>query len=159
MYLQSQHKGGRGRKISKFKASLAYRVSSRTAKTAQRNSVSKKQTNNKNKKAKKNREMNRILWLFTYSFWSSSIIMLCVKWLANHSILNVEFWSRESAAQVCWKVPWFFFSKTLFPKIHWDATHGRVASKMTRQRAIWGNWGSSFRMSKQRWHMASPNKR
>jgi hypothetical protein len=36
MYLQSQHKGGRGRKISKFKASLAYRVSSRTAKTTQR---------------------------------------------------------------------------------------------------------------------------
>jgi hypothetical protein len=48
-------------RIYEFKASLVYRVSSRTAKTAQRNSVSKKQTNNKNKKAKKNREMNRIL--------------------------------------------------------------------------------------------------
>jgi hypothetical protein len=33
--------GGRGRWISEFKASLVYRVSSRTAKTTQRNPVSK----------------------------------------------------------------------------------------------------------------------
>jgi hypothetical protein len=39
--------GGRGRWISEFKASLVYRVSSRTARTAQRNSVSK--TKNKTK--------------------------------------------------------------------------------------------------------------
>jgi hypothetical protein len=37
--------GGRGRWISEFEASLVYRVSSRTARTAQRNPVSK----NKNK--------------------------------------------------------------------------------------------------------------
>jgi hypothetical protein len=37
---------GRGRWISEFKASLVYRVSSRTARAAQRNPVSK----NKNKK-------------------------------------------------------------------------------------------------------------
>jgi hypothetical protein len=36
--------GGRGRQISEFKASLVYRVSSRTAKAIQRNPVSKKQT-------------------------------------------------------------------------------------------------------------------
>jgi hypothetical protein len=45
--------GGRGRWFSEFKASLAYRVSSRTARAIQRNPVSKnKQTNkqtNKNK--------------------------------------------------------------------------------------------------------------
>jgi hypothetical protein len=35
--------GGRGRWISEFEASLVYRVSSRTAKTTQRNRVSKKQ--------------------------------------------------------------------------------------------------------------------
>jgi hypothetical protein len=34
---------GRGRRISEFEASLVYRVSSRTARTAQRNPVSKKQ--------------------------------------------------------------------------------------------------------------------
>jgi hypothetical protein len=37
--------GGRGRQISEFKASLVYRVSSRTARAIQRNPVSK----NKNK--------------------------------------------------------------------------------------------------------------
>jgi hypothetical protein len=37
--------GDRGRQISKFKASLVYRVSSRTAKAIQRNPVSNKQTN------------------------------------------------------------------------------------------------------------------
>jgi hypothetical protein len=41
--------GGRGRWISEFEASLVYKVSSRTAKTIQRNPVSKKQ----NKKKKK----------------------------------------------------------------------------------------------------------
>jgi hypothetical protein len=41
--------GGRGRRISEFKASLVYRVSSRTAKAIQRNPVLK----NKNKKERK----------------------------------------------------------------------------------------------------------
>jgi hypothetical protein len=36
--------GGRGRHISEFEASLAYRVSSRTARAIQRNPVLKKQT-------------------------------------------------------------------------------------------------------------------
>jgi hypothetical protein len=35
--------GGRGRRFSEFKASLAYRMSSRTARATQRNPVSKKQ--------------------------------------------------------------------------------------------------------------------
>ena len=38
-----QHSGGRGRWISEFKASLIYRVSSRTARVTQRNHVSKNQ--------------------------------------------------------------------------------------------------------------------
>jgi hypothetical protein len=41
--------GGRGRQISEFKASLVYKVSSRTARAIQRNPVSK----NKNKQTKK----------------------------------------------------------------------------------------------------------
>jgi hypothetical protein len=45
--------GGRGRRISEFKASLVYTVSSRTARSTQRNPVWKKQ--NKNKKAFQNK--------------------------------------------------------------------------------------------------------
>jgi hypothetical protein len=36
------HLGGRGRRISELKASLVYRVSSRTARATQRNPASKK---------------------------------------------------------------------------------------------------------------------
>jgi hypothetical protein len=38
---------GRGRRISEFEASLVYRVSSRTARTTQRNPVSKTTTTTK----------------------------------------------------------------------------------------------------------------
>jgi hypothetical protein len=41
--------GGRGRWISKFEASLVYRVSSRTARAIQRNPVSKNRNKNKKK--------------------------------------------------------------------------------------------------------------
>jgi hypothetical protein len=41
---------GRGRQISEFKASLVYKVSSRTARAKQRNPVSKKQKQKNNKK-------------------------------------------------------------------------------------------------------------
>jgi hypothetical protein len=46
-HLESQHLGGRGRRISEFEASLVYKVSSRTARATPRNPVSKsqKQTN------------------------------------------------------------------------------------------------------------------
>jgi hypothetical protein len=41
--------GGRGRQISEFEASLVYRVSSRSARATQRNSVSKKKNKTKQK--------------------------------------------------------------------------------------------------------------
>jgi hypothetical protein len=47
--------GGRGRQISEFKASLVYRVSSRTARAIQRNPVLK-QTNKQKKKQKKEKK-------------------------------------------------------------------------------------------------------
>jgi hypothetical protein len=47
--------GGRGRRISKFEASLVYKVSSRTARAIQRNPVSKK-------KKKKRKEANTPLF-------------------------------------------------------------------------------------------------
>jgi hypothetical protein len=40
--------GGRGSRISEFEASLVYRVSSRTARAAQRNPASKNQKKKKN---------------------------------------------------------------------------------------------------------------
>jgi hypothetical protein len=45
--------GGRGRQISEFKASLVYKVSSRTARATQRNPVSKNKTNKQKKKKRK----------------------------------------------------------------------------------------------------------
>jgi hypothetical protein len=47
--------GGRGRRISEFKASLVYRVSFRTARVTQRNPVSK----NQKKKKKPNKQTNK----------------------------------------------------------------------------------------------------
>jgi hypothetical protein len=44
--------GGRGRRISEFEASLVYKVSSRTARATQRNTVSKKPKKKKKKKKK-----------------------------------------------------------------------------------------------------------
>jgi hypothetical protein len=59
--------GGRGWRISEFKASLVYRVSSRTARTKQRNPVSKnktkqnktKQNKTKQNKTKQNKRKNK----------------------------------------------------------------------------------------------------
>jgi hypothetical protein len=48
--------GGRGRRISEFKASLVYSLSSRTARATQRNPVSKKQTNKQKPKKKRKKK-------------------------------------------------------------------------------------------------------
>ena len=48
-HLESQHLGGRGRRISEFEASLVYKVSSRIARATQRNPVSKNQKPNQTK--------------------------------------------------------------------------------------------------------------
>jgi hypothetical protein len=45
--------GGRGRQISEFKASLVYKVSSKTARAIQRNPVLKKPKKKKKKEKKK----------------------------------------------------------------------------------------------------------
>jgi hypothetical protein len=51
--------GGRGRRISEFKASLVYRVSSRTARTIQKNPVLKKQNKKEKKKPKTPKKQKR----------------------------------------------------------------------------------------------------
>jgi hypothetical protein len=50
--------GGRGRQISEFKASLVYRVSSRTARATQRNLSQKKNKKQKTKQNKTNKQKN-----------------------------------------------------------------------------------------------------
>jgi hypothetical protein len=50
--------GGRGRRISKFKASLVYKMSSRTARAVQRNPVSNKTKQNKTPKKTKTKTKN-----------------------------------------------------------------------------------------------------
>jgi hypothetical protein len=56
-----QHLGGRGRLISEFKASLVYRVSSRTARAIQRNPVSKNQTKTKQNTPPQKKSMRQII--------------------------------------------------------------------------------------------------
>jgi hypothetical protein len=51
--------GGRGRRISEFKASLVYRVSSRTARVTQRNPASKTKQNKNQNKRERERERER----------------------------------------------------------------------------------------------------
>jgi hypothetical protein len=51
--------GRRYRRISEFKASLFYRVSSRTARATQRNCVSKTKRKEKKRKEKKRKEKKR----------------------------------------------------------------------------------------------------
>jgi hypothetical protein len=66
--------GGRGRQISEFEASLVYRVSSRTARATQRNTVSKEQqqqqqqkkTKNKKQKKQKKKRKNKIKTSYIY---------------------------------------------------------------------------------------------
>jgi hypothetical protein len=53
--------GGRGRRISEFKASLVYKVSSRTARAIQRNPVSNNNNNKKKKKKEKRKTNKKIL--------------------------------------------------------------------------------------------------
>jgi hypothetical protein len=56
--LYSQHLGGRGRRISEFKVSLVYKVSSRSARAIQRNPVSKNQKKKKKKGRKKENSLS-----------------------------------------------------------------------------------------------------
>jgi hypothetical protein len=51
--------GGRGRWIFEFEASLVYKVSSRTARATQRNSVSEKKKKANKKKKKKERKKRK----------------------------------------------------------------------------------------------------
>jgi hypothetical protein len=57
--------GGRGRRISEFKASLVYKVSSRTARATQRNPVAENQEEEKRKWKKKKKELSWSWCLFT----------------------------------------------------------------------------------------------
>jgi hypothetical protein len=55
--------GGRGRWISEFKASLVYKVSSRTARAIQRNPVSKKKKKKRKKEKQQLAGLGSKIWL------------------------------------------------------------------------------------------------
>jgi hypothetical protein len=55
--------GGRGRRISEFKAILVYRVSSRTARTTQRNSFSKERERERDRQTDKpEKNKRKFVW-------------------------------------------------------------------------------------------------
>jgi hypothetical protein len=56
--------------VTEFKASLVYRVSSRTARATQRNPVSKKNNNNNNNKKKR---LKVRIWKMTYKKMESKV--------------------------------------------------------------------------------------
>jgi hypothetical protein len=72
--------GGRGRRrISEFKVSLVYKVSSRTARAAQRNPVSKKtkqNKTNKNPKNQKNKEPTARVGMIQTSCWALEHLLM-----------------------------------------------------------------------------------
>jgi hypothetical protein len=54
--------GGRGRQISQFEVSMVYKVSSRTARTTQRNPISKQNKTNKTKQNKTKQNKTEMVW-------------------------------------------------------------------------------------------------
>jgi uncharacterized membrane protein len=72
--------GGTGRWISEFKASLVYKVSSRTARATQRNPVSKNQK--KRKKEKKEKET-----LYSYLGFILFHLTMCLFLLQHLTVL------------------------------------------------------------------------
>jgi hypothetical protein len=90
--------GGRGRQISEFKASLVYRMSSRTARATQRNPVLKK----KKKKKKEATCLGMLTNAFMYNMkppWVVVVVVTII--LAVVDALETIFhWSGTH--QVCW---------------------------------------------------------
>jgi hypothetical protein len=69
--------GGRGRRISEFEASLVYRVSSRTARTTQKNPVSKNQKKKKKTESQLRGEEHTLLqWTQVSAQYSCQVLSL-----------------------------------------------------------------------------------
>jgi hypothetical protein len=83
----STYSGGRGRWISEFEASLVYKVSSRTARTTQRNPVSK----NKNKNQKTIVAGEMAWWLRASHALSEDPNSVSSLYTVAHSYLHFHF--------------------------------------------------------------------
>jgi hypothetical protein len=68
-----------GRRISEFKASLLYKVSSRTARATQRNPVSKNQKKKKKKKRRRRRRRETLM-LCPTSLLATIFLQCCPEW-------------------------------------------------------------------------------
>jgi uncharacterized protein HemX len=105
--------GGRGRWISKFEASLVYRVSFRTVRATQRNPVLKNKTKNKNKnknkkkKIKQNKRKEKQLEEETTSFQLTVYKSRKARAGAYHRTLEHE-WNQQK--QIPWKNPAYWLA-------------------------------------------------
>jgi hypothetical protein len=95
--------GGRGRWISEFKASLVYKVSSRTSRAIQRNPVSKKKQKQKQKKKKKEKQLRCVSWdqcvpvsQLHYSLWIYRIPCRSPTDPPTPRSIFVHIWRKES---------------------------------------------------------------
>jgi hypothetical protein len=97
--------GDRGRQISKFKASLVYRVSSRTAKATQRNPVLKKTKNKKTKNTKKQKRTTSDPFIYSHE-------SPCSCWELNSGPPEEQpvFLTAEPSHQPCYYFrDWFYY--------------------------------------------------
>jgi hypothetical protein len=112
--------GGRGRQISEFKASLVYRVSSRTARATQRDPVSKNQ---------------KIIYLSTYIYLSMFLSMYLSMYLCIY--LSIK---RNSLSIISNKVDNELLGKQkasmeLNKDVDYDICMYLMLTKMVRHRA------------------------
>jgi len=82
----SQHLGGRSKKISKFEASLVYRVSFRTASATQRNPVSNNNNNNNNNTKQKQEEKRERKWEFIPINYKGEIFSIIYTFLMGYFV-------------------------------------------------------------------------
>ena len=95
---------GRGRQISEFKASLVYKVSSRTARALQRNPVSKNKNKNKKTKTESYAEAGQVLFFSLHQVFSplSDKASLC----RSQSQVQRQSKPRITTVKWCVRINW-----------------------------------------------------
>jgi hypothetical protein len=108
--------GGKGRQISEFEASLVYRLSSRTSRARQRNSVSKKRKKRKKerKKERKSEQATGSKQAFLLGFYISSCLQIpsMITTMENYKLNKLfppqlAFWSWCFVAKILIKTTGF----------------------------------------------------
>jgi hypothetical protein len=125
--LSSQHLGGRGRRISEFKANLFYRVNSRTARATQKTPVLKnKKQNNNNKpkpKPKRKRKPNQ------NKTKQNKTKKAARRW--QHMPLIPKFRSQRQADLLSLRTTWYMQQISEQPRLHRETLSRRKKSITT----------------------------